>query len=156
MSSAPAPLYAAADVHGHRAEFQDTLRDAGLADADGHWPGGRARLWLLGDYVDRGPDGIGVIEDIRRLAAAALTAGGRVGVLLGGHEVQLLAAHRPRCPGRANGRLRSSRPEMAVRDRLTRTGPHLDVHPVPRGRPHRSLPAHCRQHPPPPGALSWG
>ncbi|MFD0560628.1 metallophosphoesterase [Kitasatospora saccharophila] len=94
MPPSPAPLYAAADVHGHRAEFLDALRGAALADADGHWCGGRARLWMLGDYVDRGPDGIGVIEDIRRLAAQARDAGGRVGALLGNHEVQLLAAHR--------------------------------------------------------------
>ncbi|GLW74856.1 serine/threonine protein phosphatase [Kitasatospora phosalacinea] len=94
MPPSPAPLYAAADVHGHRAEFLGALRGAGLADADGHWSGGRARLWLLGDYVDRGPDGIGVIEDIRRLAAQARDEGGEVGALLGNHEVQLLAAHR--------------------------------------------------------------
>ncbi|RAJ40044.1 calcineurin-like phosphoesterase family protein [Kitasatospora sp. SolWspMP-SS2h] len=92
--ASPAPLYAAADIHGHRTEFRDALREAGLTGGDGDWTGGRARLWLLGDYVDRGPDGIGVIEDVRRLAEQAADAGGRVGALLGNHEVQLLAAHR--------------------------------------------------------------
>ncbi|WP_405488190.1 metallophosphoesterase [Streptomyces sp. NBC_00096] len=94
MATPNPPLYAAADVHGHRSEFREVLRDAALVDRAGRWSGGDARLWLLGDYVDRGPDGIGVIEDVRRLADEAAAAGGRVGALLGNHEVQLLAAHR--------------------------------------------------------------
>ncbi|MGW1888890.1 metallophosphoesterase [Streptomyces sp. NPDC002004] len=94
MSISSTPLYVAADVHGHRSEFQEALRDAGLVDGKGRWSGGDARLWLLGDYVDRGPDGIGVIEDVRRLAAEAAADGGEIGALLGNHEVQLLAAHR--------------------------------------------------------------
>ncbi|WP_306212856.1 metallophosphoesterase [Actinoplanes sp. RD1] len=89
----PSPLFVAADIHGHRDEFRDVLRDAGLVDATGRWSGRDARLWLLGDYVDRGPDGIGVIDDVRRLADQAATAGGEVGALLGNHEVQLTAAH---------------------------------------------------------------
>ncbi|MFF3217031.1 metallophosphoesterase [Streptomyces sp. NPDC002886] len=94
MTTSSAPLYVAADIHGHRSEFQEVLRDAGLVDRTGRWSGGKAQLWLLGDYVDRGPDGIGVIDDVRRLANEASTAGGRIGALLGNHEVQLLAAHR--------------------------------------------------------------
>jgi len=87
-------LYVVADVHGHRFELQDALRGAGLVDRAGRWSGGSARLWLLGDYVDRGPDGIGVIDDIRQLAVSAGASGGEVRALLGNHEVQLLAAHR--------------------------------------------------------------
>ncbi|WP_223243012.1 metallophosphoesterase [Streptomyces sp. CBMA123] len=87
-------MFVASDVHGHRAEFREVLRDAGLVDGQGRWSGGCARLWLLGDYVDYGPDGVGVIEDVRRLAAEAAAADGEVGALLGNHEVQLLAAHR--------------------------------------------------------------
>ncbi|GAA1586012.1 metallophosphoesterase [Actinoplanes couchii] len=87
-------LFAVSDIHGHRAEFHDVLRDTGLIDAAGDWSGADARLWLLGDYFDRGPDGIGVIDDIRRLTGQAAAAGGEVGALLGNHEVQLLAAKR--------------------------------------------------------------
>jgi hypothetical protein len=93
MDDVAAPLYVAADIHGHRTEFRDALVGAGLIDRGGRWCGGNARLWLLGDYVDRGPDGIGVIDDIRALTAAAADAGGQVYSLLGNHEVQLLAAH---------------------------------------------------------------
>ncbi|WP_433220529.1 metallophosphoesterase [Microtetraspora malaysiensis] len=94
MSTSNGRLYVAADVHGHRSEFREILCDSGLVDDRGRWSGGNARLWLLGDYVDRGPDGIGVIEDVRRLAVEATAVGGEVGALLGNHEVQLLAAHR--------------------------------------------------------------
>ncbi|GAB2613038.1 serine/threonine protein phosphatase [Paractinoplanes abujensis] len=90
---APSPLFVAADMHGHRAEFREVLRDAGLIDVRGQWSGQDARLWLLGDYVDRGPDGIGVIDDVQRLTAQAARAGGTVGALVGNHEVQLMAAH---------------------------------------------------------------
>ncbi|MEU4620178.1 metallophosphoesterase [Actinoplanes sp. NPDC023801] len=88
------PLFAASDMHGHRAEFRAALRDAGLIDTSGDWSGADARLWVLGDYFDRGPDGIGVVDDIRRLTAQAAAAGGEVGALLGNHEAHLVAAHR--------------------------------------------------------------
>ncbi|GIG62388.1 serine/threonine protein phosphatase [Longispora fulva] len=87
-------MYVVADVHGHRAELRAALRAAGLADAAGDWTGADARLWFLGDYVDRGPDGLGVIDDIRQLSARAGAAGGEVRALLGNHELQLLGAHR--------------------------------------------------------------
>ncbi len=94
MSHSVQPLYVAADIHGHREQLREALRGVGLVDDGGAWSGGEARLWLLGDYVDRGPDGIGVIDDIRRLAIQASAAGGTVATLLGNHEAQLLAAHR--------------------------------------------------------------
>ncbi|MGX9920474.1 metallophosphoesterase [Streptomyces sp. NPDC002248] len=88
------PLFVASDIHGHRDEFRAALLGAGLVDDAGSWAGGGARLWLLGDYVDRGPDGIGVIDDVRQLADEAAAVGGSVGALLGNHEVRLLSAHR--------------------------------------------------------------
>jgi hypothetical protein len=84
-------LYAIADIHGHRDEMNRALRAEGLVDEGGNWSGGDARLWFLGDYVDRGPDGIGVIDDIRRLTAQASEAGGEVGALIGNHEAKILA-----------------------------------------------------------------
>ncbi|EDY44473.2 metallophosphoesterase [Streptomyces sp. SPB074] len=93
-SPGPSPLFVLSDVHGHRDEFRAVLLGAGLVDRAGRWAGGAVRLWLLGDYVDRGPDGIGVIEDVRRLTAEAAAVGGFVGALLGNHEVRLLSAYR--------------------------------------------------------------
>jgi hypothetical protein len=80
------------DVHGHRDNLAALLRRAALIDAAGSWLGGAAELWFLGDLTDRGPDGIGVIDLVRRLQAEANAAGGRVECVLGNHEILLLAA----------------------------------------------------------------
>ncbi|MGQ0837015.1 metallophosphoesterase [Actinokineospora sp.] len=88
------PTYVVGDVHGHRAELLDALRTAGLIDGDGAWAGGETHLWFLGDFVDRGPDGIGVIDVVIRLADEAEQAGGRVETLLGNHEILLLGMHK--------------------------------------------------------------
>jgi hypothetical protein len=77
------------DVHGCRDALLGLLEDAGLADRAGRWSGAEARLWLLGDLVDRGPDGIGAVDLVR-----ALQRQGDVRCLLGNHELLLLAAWR--------------------------------------------------------------
>jgi hypothetical protein len=91
---ASTPTYVVGDVHGHRAELVAALASAGLVDPDGTWTGGGAHLWFLGDFVDRGPDGIGAIDLVMRLASDASEAGGQVGTLLGNHEILLLGMHR--------------------------------------------------------------
>jgi hypothetical protein len=84
------PTYVVGDVHGHRAELVAALADASLVDRDGSWIGGAAQLWFLGDFVDRGPDGIGAIDLVMRLSQEAEEAGGQVQTLLGNHEILLL------------------------------------------------------------------
>ena len=86
--------FAVSDVHGHRDDLVDVLRAAGLVDDAGDWSGDDATLWVLGDYVDRGPDGVGVIDVVMRLQQQAPHAGGRVGALMGNHEVLALGMHR--------------------------------------------------------------
>jgi hypothetical protein len=86
--------YVVGDVHGHLDELLGALADAGLVDNEATWAGGDTHLWFLGDFVDRGPDGIGVIDLVMRLAAEAETAGGHVEALLGNHEILLLGTHR--------------------------------------------------------------
>jgi len=86
--------FAVSDVHGHRDDLVDALRAAGLVDDAGDWSGDDATLWVLGDYVDRGPDGVGVIDVVMRLQQQAPRAGGRVGALMGNHEVLALGMHR--------------------------------------------------------------
>ncbi|MGH3734413.1 MAG: metallophosphoesterase [Micromonosporaceae bacterium] len=83
-------VYAVSDIHGHLTELDAALAGAGLIDTGGRWTGGRATVWFLGDFTDRGPDGIGVIDRIRDLATQAEAAGGSVGALLGNHELLLL------------------------------------------------------------------
>lgn len=90
----PGPLYVVGDVHGYLDELLVALREQGLIDADGHWAAGNTRLWFLGDFTDRGPDGIGVIDLVMRLSAEAAAAGGYCKALMGNHELLLLGAKR--------------------------------------------------------------
>ncbi|URM90625.1 metallophosphoesterase [Streptomyces sp. MRC013] len=90
----PGPLYVVGDVHGYFDELLVALREQGLVDGDGHWTAGNARLWFLGDFTDRGPDGIGVIDLVMRLSAEAAAAGGYCKALMGNHELLLLGAKR--------------------------------------------------------------
>ncbi len=82
--------YVISDVHGHLADLRDALVHAGLVDSDDRWTGGDADLWVLGDLIDRGPDGIGVIRLVRSLQEQAPD---RVHVLMGNHESLMLGYH---------------------------------------------------------------
>jgi hypothetical protein len=86
--------YVVSDIHGHVEHLVRALQHAKLLDSDREWCGGRARLTFLGDFFDRGPDGIAVVDLIRRLQDEARRAGGRVDALLGNHEILALGMHR--------------------------------------------------------------
>ncbi|WP_284348569.1 MULTISPECIES: metallophosphoesterase [unclassified Streptomyces] len=90
----PGPLFVVGDVHGYLDELLAALRAQGLIDAEGNWSAGNARLWFLGDFTDRGPDGIGVIDLVMRLSAEAAASGGYCKALMGNHELLLLGAKR--------------------------------------------------------------
>ncbi|WP_233580529.1 metallophosphoesterase [Streptomyces triticirhizae] len=94
MDGGVGPLYVVGDVHGYLDELRVALREAGLTDADDHWAAGNARLWFLGDFTDRGPDGVGVLDLVMRLSAEAAAAGGYCKALLGNHELLLIGASR--------------------------------------------------------------
>ena len=80
-------VVAIGDVHGAADRLVDILRTTGLIDARQKWSGGRAHLVQLGDVVDRGPDSRKALDLLHRLEGEAASAGGRVHVLLGNHEV---------------------------------------------------------------------
>jgi len=87
-------VYFIGDIHGHYNRLRTILHErAELIDENGNWQGGTATLCFIGDYTDRGPDGLRVIDLVMRLQAEAEAAGGRVTCLLGNHEVFLLAAY---------------------------------------------------------------
>ncbi|MEV6022984.1 metallophosphoesterase [Streptomyces sp. NPDC052036] len=90
----PGPLFVVGDVHGYLDQLLAALQEKGLIDAEGRWSAGTARLWFLGDFTDRGPDGIGVIDLVMRLSAEAAAAGGYCKALMGNHELLLLGAKR--------------------------------------------------------------
>ena len=87
----PVPLFVVGDVHGHRDVLVALLRDAGLVDSAERWSGGDAVTWLVGDLVDRGPDGIGTIDLVRRLERES---DGALHCLLGNHEALIVAVRR--------------------------------------------------------------
>lgn len=87
MSDLASALYVVSDVHGHLDDLRRGLRDAGLVDSDDTWVGGDASLWMLGDLLDRGPDGIGVVELMMSLQEQAPE---QVHVLFGNHEALAL------------------------------------------------------------------
>lgn len=70
--------FAITDIHGHAATFKALLEKIEFSDSD--------VLYLLGDYVDRGPDSKGVIDtivDMRR-------QGHTIYCLLGNHEETMI------------------------------------------------------------------
>jgi len=84
-------VFVVGDVHGHRDVLVELLCGEGLVDGSGRWTGRDARVWLVGDLVDRGPDGIGAIGFVRGLEDES---GGAARCLLGNHEALLVAVHR--------------------------------------------------------------
>ena len=72
---------AISDIHGHSRTFNELLDKTGLTKDD--------ELVILGDTIDRGPDGKGVIDTIVRLQQE----GYNVKCILGNHEDMLLRAY---------------------------------------------------------------
>ncbi|HET9493991.1 MAG TPA: metallophosphoesterase [Chloroflexia bacterium] len=90
--SSPNPVFIVGDIHGQFDKMVGLLRQAGLVSPDLHWSGGKAVLWFMGDFFDRGPDGIGAVELAIRLQHEAAQVGGRVNSLIGNHEALIMSA----------------------------------------------------------------
>jgi Calcineurin-like phosphoesterase len=86
MQDGDMALYVLSDVHGYVGDLVRGLERAGFGDED--------ELWVLGDLLDRGPDGFGTVELVMKLQQEAPE---RVHVLMGNHEI--LAVGRYRFPG---------------------------------------------------------
>jgi hypothetical protein len=87
-------VYVIGDIHGQYDKLVALLKGVPLIDASLRWTGGAAHLWFLGDFVDRGPDGIGAIELVMSLQNQAAQVGGMVNALIGNHDLMLLSAYR--------------------------------------------------------------
>ena len=86
-------VYFMGDIHGQYDKLVALLQKAHLVDEHLTWRGGHTTLWFMGDFFDRGPDGVGAVDLVMRLQAQAASAGGAVKVLLGNHDLLLLAAY---------------------------------------------------------------
>ena len=83
---------AVSDVHGHLEALLTALGEHGVLDERQGWAGGATKVWFLGDYLDRGRQGLQVVDLVRSMQRDASHAGGVVTALLGNHELQFLGA----------------------------------------------------------------
>ena len=83
-------VVAVSDLHGAYDSAVATLQAADVLDENLAWSGQRAHLVVAGDILDRGAHSRLIADLLMRLEAEAKTAGGRVHVLLGNHEVMNL------------------------------------------------------------------
>lgn len=83
-------VIAISDIHGAHDAFVATLRAAALVDEGLRWTGGRTHLVIVGDIVDRGDHSRAALDLLMRLEPQAESAGGRVHVVLGNHELMNL------------------------------------------------------------------
>jgi hypothetical protein len=86
------PVYVMGDPHGYYGHVVQLLGDEGLINPQLRWAGDNATLVFMGDFFDRGPDGISLIDLVMRLELEAREAGGEVLSLLGNHDVNILGA----------------------------------------------------------------
>jgi len=82
------------DVHGSYDKMVTLLRGTKTVDERLNWIGGDQHLVFCGDLTDRGSNDRGVMDLARRLQVEARTAGGRVHVVLGNHDVMNLTRDR--------------------------------------------------------------
>ena len=73
-------VYAVGDIQGCHAEFCELLSAIGFSPA-------HDRLWLVGDLVNRGPDSLAVLREVKALGDAAAT-------VLGNHDLHLITVAR--------------------------------------------------------------
>lgn len=89
-AASPPRIVAVGDLHGDFKAWQDIARGAGLINAGDHWAGGKTILVQLGDILDREPDSLKIVRNLRQLQKEAPRKGGRVVVVLGNHEAMNL------------------------------------------------------------------
>lgn len=88
------PVAFVGDIHGYLNTLRHLLVEAGMIDGHGRWTGGRRRLYMVGDLVDRGPQSLETVRFVRELQIEAGSAGGLVESILGNHDALLVAGWR--------------------------------------------------------------
>ena len=81
------------DAHGMSEAFEAVLLAAGLLDSSRHWCGGAGiALVGVGDYLDRGPDSLGLVRRLEALRLEMAAAGSGLWLARGNHEQMVLEA----------------------------------------------------------------
>lgn len=86
-----ARIAALSDVHGQYEIMVQLLRANGVIDQFHEWRYGKGHLVIVGDVFDRGPQVNQALWLIYELERQARKAGGGVHLLLGNHEIMVLA-----------------------------------------------------------------
>lgn len=86
-------INAVGDLHGDLTVTIRLLTAAGLISSSTpfHWTGGTKVLVVLGDVIDKGMNGLAIIDLLSSIEPEARAAGGQVIVTLGNHEAEFLA-----------------------------------------------------------------
>lgn len=80
-------LVAIGDLHGDLEATRRALRLANAIDASDRWIGGDLTVVQVGDILDRGDDGLEILELFDRLSSEAHANGGAIHLLNGNHEL---------------------------------------------------------------------
>jgi hypothetical protein len=81
-------VWVVSDIHGAIDRLIALLQGQGLIDDARAWKGGPARLYVLGDMIDKHQGGLEVMRLLRDLQVSATAAGGEVIVTMGNHEAE--------------------------------------------------------------------
>ena len=74
------------DVHGEARKLERLLEDMDYVRQDGTWSHPNRMAVFVGDYVDRGPDQVGVYRIVRKMVEA-----GAAHAIMGNHELNAIA-----------------------------------------------------------------
>lgn len=73
------------DIHGYAQPLEQLLAKLGYAQHDGVWQHPQRVACFLGDYIDRGPQQLKVVETVRNMVEA-----GHAIALMGNHEINAI------------------------------------------------------------------
>ncbi|MFK8005078.1 MAG: metallophosphoesterase [Saprospiraceae bacterium] len=83
-------IIALSDVHGQFGILKKLLLANQVIDENNHWKNGKGHLVIVGDNLDRGDQVLEILWFLFYLQKEAESAGGKVQVLLGNHEIMVL------------------------------------------------------------------
>lgn len=83
-------IFAVSDIHGQHDLFLRLLKANEIIDENQNWTFDKGHLVIVGDNFDRGEKVLDLLWFLFKLQQQAETAGGKVHVMLGNHEVMVL------------------------------------------------------------------